>query len=476
MNYDFAKMISKIHNSGQTHSLILCGNIYDLFFNPIEEEYVPLIPYLLARNKTENIIQITYELNGPIRITDGVNKLRNAWIAFRQQLKGEIGFKTNLPEIVKQAISIDYGKEFDEKLNSVIGKPALALEMLRNFTICSRNYIKNSNLFILVEGADMILPINDDISKLSDAQLHRIAILQDWFQDPDFIAGGDTVCLIAESMSLVHSRISRLPQLVSVEIPSPNLEQRLHYINNLTNKLCAKSEQNKIVSAEELAKNTAGLSLYALRQIILEIWHSEEKTDSKIIIQKVEDFIKSQVGEDVVEFKKPEHKLQDCVGFTNLKKFLNEEFIPRAKASADICLSGAGVAGPIGSGKTYIFEAVASELGIPVLVLKNIRSQWYGQTDVIFERLKRVLEALEKVCIFVDEADTQFGSVSSGEQSTERRLTGKIQAMMSDPKLKGRVIWLLMTARIHLLSPDIRRPGRVGDLIIPVLDLSLIHI
>ena len=44
--------------------------------------------------------------------------------------------------------------------------------------------------------------------------------------------------------------------------------------------------------------------------------------------------------------------------------------------------------------------------------------------------------------------------------------------MMSDPKLRGRVIWLLMTARIHLLSPDIRRPGRVGDLIIPILDAT----
>ncbi len=41
---------------------------------------------------------------------------------------------------------------------------------------------------------------------------------------------------------------------------------------------------------------------------------------------------------------------------------------------------------------------------------------------------------------------------------------------MSDPQLRGRVVWLLMTARIHLLSPDIRRPGRTGDLIIPVLD------
>ena len=128
------------------------------------------------------------------------------------------------------------------------------------------------------------------------------------------------------------------------------------------------------------------------------------------------------------------------------------------------------MAGPIGGGKTFIFEAVASELDLPVLVLKNIRSQWFGQTDVIFERLRRVLEALEKVVIFVDEADTQFGRVESSAHETERRLTGKIQAMMSDPQLRGRVMWLLMTARIHLLSPDIRRPGRVGDLIIPVLD------
>jgi len=104
------------------------------------------------------------------------------------------------------------------------------------------------------------------------------------------------------------------------------------------------------------------------------------------------------------------------------------------------------------------------------LVCKDIRSQWSVQADVILERLRRVREALEKVVIFVDEADTQFGSVGEGAHETERRLTGKIQGMMSDPKLRGRVIWLLMTARIHLLSPDIRRPGRVGDLIIPILD------
>jgi SpoVK/Ycf46/Vps4 family AAA+-type ATPase len=149
---------------------------------------------------------------------------------------------------------------------------------------------------------------------------------------------------------------------------------------------------------------------------------------------------------------------------------LRNELAPRFSASGVEALSGAAVCGPIGGGKTYIFEALASELDMVVLVLKNIRSQWFGQTDVIFERLRRVLNALAKVLIFVDEADTQFGGVGADTHETERRLTGKLQAMMSDTAMRGRVIWLLVTARIHLLSPDLRRPGRVGDLIIPTLD------
>ena len=122
------------------------------------------------------------------------------------------------------------------------------------------------------------------------------------------------------------------------------------------------------------------------------------------------------------------------------------------------------------NGKTFIFEGLAGDLDMPVLVLKNIRSQWFGQTDVIFERLRRLLMVLVKAMIFVDEADTQFGGVDKDAHATERRLTGKIQAMMSDPQLRGHITWLLMTARIYNLSPDLRREGRVGDLIIPVLD------
>jgi hypothetical protein len=450
------KSLGKVHNSGQSHSIIICGNIYDLFFDG--KDYVPIIPYILSQSKKKDIIQVTYELNGPIRIASGYYELKEAWIQYRKNNMPED--EKNLTEIIKSSLNPkDWEKDLDYYLSSVVGKPAAALELLRNFCICSRKYLKGVNLLILVEGADMIIPNSDDLSKLNDAQLHRIAILQDWIQDPDFIAGGDTLCLLSESSSLIHNRITRLPQVVNLEINSPDLEERQNYINYF-------SIKNNIPTPN-ISLITAGLTLYAIRQILLEFQYNGQELNNNIIAQKIEQFIKSQVGEDVVEFKKPEHKLSDCVGFSNLKNFLKEEFIPRVKYGS---LSGAAVAGSIGGGKTYIFEAVASELDIPVLVLKNIRSQWYGQTDVIFERLRRVLEALDKVCIFVDEADTQFGKLGGDEQATERRLTGKIQSMMSDPKLKGKIVWLLMTARIHLLSADIRRPGRVGDLIIPILD------
>ena len=82
---------------------------------------------------------------------------------------------------------------------------------------------------ILVEAADMLLPAGSgDIASLNDKQLRRISIVQDWFGDPAFMSGGDSVRLVAESRSLIHPRVSRLPQVLTVEIHAPDMPGRLH--------------------------------------------------------------------------------------------------------------------------------------------------------------------------------------------------------------------------------------------------------
>lgn len=465
-SYEFFARLARILNSEQSRSIILSGNVYDLFDSG--KQFVPLIPFLTEKTQARGLIRVVYELNGPVRVLDEPEKVKNAWIAWKSGSDPDSLLLRGLRERGKSQFD-RLADQFDQLLLDAIGNPTLALELLRQLTICSRSGSLQGHLLILIEAADMLLPAGSgDVASLGDRQLHRISIVQDWFGDPAFMNGNDAVCLIAESRSLVHPRVARLPQVLSVEIPSPTAAERLHFIEDF---LATAPRKPQLWSTpQDLATLTAGLSIHAVRQILLGAAYGEKPLEPADVVGKVEEFIQAQLGEDVIEFKKPSHTLDDVVGFSKLKRFLHDELLPRFQASADRALPGAAVAGPIGGGKTFIFEAVAAELDMPVLVLKNIRSQWFGQTDVIFERLRRTLEALEKVVIFVDEADTQFGGVGADTHETERRLTGKIQGMMSDPRLRGRVIWLLMTARIHLLSPDIRRPGRVGDLIIPVLD------
>ena len=447
-------------------------------------DYIPLVPFLTHSWDIPGFILIVYELNGPIRFAQETErkKVEQAFNLWRGTTESDldINANTNTPRSagIPDPTAAPADASFTQYMNDAIGSPTLALELLRQLCLLSRSTnaqgekLLSEKLIILIEAADMLLP-EGEIRSLSLPDRHRTSIVQDWISDSNFMNGNDTVIFITESASLVNSRIIRLPQVVTVEIPAPGLSDRQHFISwfNNTPKL-AEKPLNLWGTQSQLAMLTAGLSIQALRQLLLSARYSGEKLQPDDVIEKVSNFIQGQLGEDVVEFKKPEHSLKDIVGNQRLVDFLKTQLIPRITSTGPDAISGMSVCGPIGSGKTFIFEGLAGELDIPVLVLKNIRSMWFGQTDVIFERLRRLLMALVKVLIFVDEADTQFGDVGRDAHSTERRLTGKIQAMMSDPQLRGNITWLLMTARIYNLSPDLRREGRVGDMVVPVLDPS----
>jgi hypothetical protein len=476
---DFLFEAGRIVNSGQARTLILSGNIADLFRcgEGQDEDYLPLVDLLARQWALPSALLVIYELNGPVRFLSSADaqKMKDAWGALHDE-DNQRAIDLALARTRRRIAELQQEPRngFDECLAKAKGNPTYALELLRQMCLCSRLNRDGvpllwEDLIIIVEGADFLIP-EGDIGRLSDVDRQRVAICRDWFSDPGFVNGKDTVVLLSESRSLLNSKVARLPQLLEVEVPSPSEDDRAGFIRWFSRSLPAGRTLKLWGSQENLAAVTAGLSFHALLQLLRLAAHADLTLKPETVIAKVESFIQDQLGEDVVEFKRPEHTLKDVVGFGRLKAFLKEEFVPRVRATGKSALPGAVVGGPIGAGKSFLLEAVAGELGIVVLVLKNIRSKWFGETDVIFERLRRIIRALDKSLVFVDEADTQFGGLGEGTHDTERRLTGKVQAMMSDPALRGKTSWLLITARIHLLSPDIRRPGRAGSLVIPVLD------
>jgi len=117
--------------------------------------------------------------------------------------------------------------------------------------------------------------------------------------------------------------------------------------------------------------------------------------------------------------------------------------------------------GPVGTGKTFLAECYAGSVGIPCVKLRNFRSKYVGETESNLEQMLTVLRSLGPVVVMIDEADAALGDRDSGGDSgTSSRVFGMIAAQMGDTQFRGRIIWMLMTARPELLPIDLKRQGR----------------
>ena len=125
--------------------------------------------------------------------------------------------------------------------------------------------------------------------------------------------------------------------------------------------------------------------------------------------------------------------------------------------------------GPVGTGKTFFVECLAGEAGVPVVKMKNFRDKWVGSTEGNLERIFRLLHALGRCIVFVDEADQALGrrESSSNDSGVSGRIYSMIAEEMSDTDNRGKILWILASSRPDLIEVDLKRPGRI-DVKIPL--------
>ncbi|NJM91132.1 MAG: AAA family ATPase [Myxococcales bacterium] len=114
--------------------------------------------------------------------------------------------------------------------------------------------------------------------------------------------------------------------------------------------------------------------------------------------------------------------------------------------------------GPVGTGKSFLAQCLAGSIGIPAVVLKNFRSKYVGETEGNLERVLGVLRSMGPVVVIVDEADAMLGDRDQGGDSrVGSRIFGMIAQQMGDTRYRGRILWMLLTARPDLLPIDLKR-------------------
>ncbi len=260
------------------------------------------------------------------------------------------------------------------------------------------------------------------------------------------------------SQQLVQS-----PYTVEIQIMLPDEAERTEYVESFVARHQEKYKQRSDVTTAALAQNTAGLGFIQLRSILADVVENRTHLTYEVLSDLKKTFIEAEAY-GLLEFIETDFTLDLVAGHKQAIAHLRDAAQAIKNNRPDVIPMGYLVSGPVGTGKTFTITCFAGEIGIPMVKLKNFRSQWQGVTEGNLEKILKLLEAMTPVAVMIDEADAALGDRdSSGDSGVSSRVFGQIASFMSDTSHRGRIIFFLVTARPDLMPIDLKRQGRAEE-------------
>ena len=306
---------------------------------------------------------------------------------------------------------------------------------------------------VIVDFFEMIAP-NGDVSFMVHEDKANLVSLQRWATDPAFGQTDNLVILVTEHLSDISRRISGTPALASIQIAFPEVEEREAFISAQD---LSKVEMD--MDASVLSKMVAGLTLVQIRNILRSAALTQDPIDFADISARKKKIIEQECH-GLVEFIPPRYNFTHVGGMDRIKEDLEKvaDAVKRGKRTR--VPMGMIFVGPMGTGKTFVAEAFATESGLTCLKLKNFRDKWVGSTEANLEKVLGLVEALGYVLLIVDEADRSLSTGEGSDGGVNSRVIARLKEFMSDTSHRGRVVILMMTNRPDKLDVDLKRPGR----------------
>jgi len=347
-------------------------------------------------------------------------------------------------------------------------EPRAAVELITRYlrfraNVSSLGRDKVEHIALILRGADQILPANRQ-GEFETASL--ASLVRDWAAEPPFTELPFASFLIADNLNDVHPMIAGNPRVVRVRVPlpeAPTIEATLAQ--------CRVDHTRAFAGNDDagLASLLTGVTVTALQALVKVREHEGKALTRADWIGAKKQMIEADSA-GLIEFIESKKTLEQYHAQDALKVWLRQDINLWHANDLRAMPMGYIFCGPVGTGKTYLVECLAGEAGVPVVKLKNFRDRWVGSSEGNLEKIFRLIRALGRCIVFIDEADQSLGKRDSG--SGDSGLSGRLYSMiaqeMSDGGNRGRVLWILATSRPDLIEVDLKRPGRI-DVKVPLL-------
>ncbi|MGH8258352.1 MAG: AAA family ATPase, partial [Steroidobacteraceae bacterium] len=217
--------------------------------------------------------------------------------------------------------------------------------------------------------------------------------------------------LIADNLTDVEPLIVFSPQVKLVRVPLPSVSELRAALGLLQQEHPETIPRSADLSA--LAAAVSGASVNTLQQITKLRAHNGRKLQADDFAALKKEMVERDAP-GLIEFVESTRSLGDYHGQESLKRWLRQDIALWRLNDVRALPMGYLLCGPIGTGKTFLVECLAGEAGVPVLKLKNFRDKWIGSSESNLEKIFRLIRALGRCIVFIDEADQTLGRRESG--------------------------------------------------------------
>ena len=437
-----------LFRSGSVAQFILHGNVFDVV--PHEGRQLSLRAFLDEVMFAGYDTVLHYDRSRGVRATRGADD----WNGWLRQVLGDANPITSTRE------------------------PGVALELVDRYLLRSLNLAAIATaaegggaaarkIAVVIDFAEFVVP-RADAAQLGGPFAANVVKVLGWANDPAILQANIVTVLIVEGLRDLNDLVSDNPHAAEIRLPLPDEQEMRAHVESLAATQIPDLAEASDLPLPVLAHRLTGLSRVGAGRLITMATRSGQRLTPGWVSEIRKGLIESEC-QGLLEFIESTLTLDDMAGSEPVKAWLREDAALLRKGALHALPMGYLIAGRIGTGKTFLVQCWAGELGIPCVVLKNFRDRWVGATESNLEKIFSVLKAIGQVLVFVDEADQAAGKREGGDGDSG--LSGRVYAMlakeMSDTRNRGRIIWVFATSRPDLLEVDLKRQGRL-DVHIPL--------
>ena len=440
----WAAQMRDVFRAGTLSQFVLHGNVRDLVCDG-EGGYVSLHHFLGEVMFSRFDLVVTYNTGSGLRVTRG----HEHFAAFQKVMAEWTTF-------VVDALPRDATSVLD------LLDRLLSYSLQRTVVEDGRAVKKPLKTAIVLDFVQFIVP-----SQSSAADSATLVKLLDWSSNPAYLEGHLATVLVTDSLKGVARDIVENPYSSKIELSLPSEADCHRYLEALCREFPGLAQACQL-SLEVLARRAVGLTLINIRHMMALAVSSGKSIDSDYLGGQRKELIEKECF-GLLEFVESKRTLDDVAGHSEAMKWLRADAKLIREGRTSCLPMGYLMAGRIGTGKTWLTNCWAGEVGIPFVIFKNFRDKWAGATESNLEKILAVLKALGQVIVFVDEADQMAGKRggSGSDGGLSGRIYGMLAAAMSDTDNRGKIFWVFATSRPDLLEVDLKRPGRL-DVHIPL--------